>query len=117
MIKPPNSITVTRLYFVRHETGTVKQIIDWMRETSQPAVSISHALLRLRMNEELSADLLPQDKKTFIYRKTPKFRPDGDVRVVKNAADIPTPEGILMLQKIITGVDMPAWVPPVEMAA
>lgn len=117
MGRPTNSIAVIRLFFSQHETGTVKQITQWMKETSQPDVSVSHALMRLRINEELSADLLPVDKKTFIYRKTKKFRLDGNVRVVQNASDLPTPEGVLMLQKIITGIDVPAYVRPLEMAA
>lgn len=119
--KPKNfAALLVRQYFSVHKSVCARDLIAFSEATGE-LLTIGQAcsvLNYLCSTGELSL-IGPAKRGQTRYMQNKDYCRHAAQKPVqeRNSSDYVTPEGVLLLQKIITGIDIPAWVPPLEMAA
>lgn len=98
-------LSQARAYLLQHGKATAKQLDDFIVQQGlvvKPCSSIS-ALTRLETNGEAKKELVEAKRKYNLFIATPLLgQPTYKQRLNAAVNYAPTPEGVLMLQNIVT---------------
>lgn len=102
-------LNYVRLFFTQHERGLAYEIKEWIKSHPETPSNfqIKSALAELKMMGEVKSVSAALNTSTHIYMRTEFLQPAQEGKRPRAPRSVdheqkPTPEGVLMLQKMIT---------------